>query len=587
VQKSIRRLIVTIALAVALFMPACVLAQQAVPYQPADPNVQNNGPVPPVAAPVSPMTVRPFVPSVQPQAIPLSSTNVLPIGQSQPISSKPVQPGTPTGQQQSPQAMVTSAAGTAPIAPTAPVQPAPAETATTAAPSPATVVQPLPAATPSGPKTIEIPVPTLPNGPDVSGANLVLPLNKTVGVDLPTEIRDVIIGNPDIADIVVRSQKQIFLIGKKTGDTNVFFTDANGNLVRKIDVVVQPDVDGIQSNIAEMLPGEHIAVKGMGNSVVLSGTATSDGVVAKAREIARHFVAGDENIITMLRVTSEQQVLIRVRVAEAKKTVLKELGVDNLLSPQTLGPLTINAATTALGLGPDVAGTLGLATSDGSSTIRLLEQQGYIRTLAEPNLLAVSGETASMLAGGEYPIPIAQQNDTITVQYKPFGVILSFLPVVLDSGRISLRIGTEVSALSDQNTVTVSNITLKSFVTRRASSVVELPSGGELMIAGLLQNDITGSLSGVPGLMNLPILGALFRSTSFQRNETELVILVSAILAKPADPRQLALPTDGFVPSSDLDRYFLGHLQNIYVKKPPQGPTAPQSLQGPLGYIVQ
>lgn len=572
---------IAILLATPLLMPVGLLAQQAVPYQPGDPNAQSAVATPPIAAPVSPMTVRPFVPSVLPQANSASGANVQPIAQNQPTSSPAFQPaGATTDQQQIPQPTATNSAS---AASTAPALPAPVETATAAAPA----VQQIPAATPTGPKTIEIPVPTVPNGPAVSGANLVLPLNKTVGIDLPKEIRDVIIGNPDIADIVVRSQKQIFLIGKKTGDTNIFFTDANGDLIRKVDVVVQPDVDGIQSNIAEMLPGERIAVKGMGDSVVLSGTATSDGVAAKAHDIARHFVAGDGNVISMLRVTNEQQVLLRVRVAEAKKTVLKELGVDNLLSPQTLGPLTIDAATTALGLGPNVAGTLGLTTSNGSSTIRLLEQQGYIRTLAEPNLLAVSGETASMLAGGEYPIPIAQQNGTLSVQYKPFGVILSFLPVVMDSGRISLRIGTEVSALSDQNTVTAGGFTFKSFVTRRASSVVELPSGGEIMIAGLLQNDITGSLNGVPGLMNLPILGALFRSTSFQRNETELVILVSAILAKPADPRQFALPTDGFAPSTDLDRYFLGHLQNIYVKKPPQGPNAPQSLQGPLGYIVQ
>lgn len=437
------------------------------------------------------------------------------------------------------------------------------------------------------PKTIEIPVPILPTTPTVAGTSMILPLNKTEGIDLDRSVRDVVIGNPDIADIVIRSQKQIYLIGKKTGDTNVFFTDSQGNLIRKIDIVVQPDVDGIESNIAEILPGEHIAVKGMGDSVVLSGTATSDGVAAKARDIARRFVAGDGNVITMIRVSNEQQVLLKVRVAEAKKTVLKELGVENLLSPQTLGPLTIKAATSALGLGPDIAGAIGIGTDESQTNIRLLEQQGYIRTLAEPNLLAVSGETASLLAGGEYPIPIAQQNGTISVDYKPFGVILSFLPVVLDSGHISLRINTEVSALSDTNTVSAGGFTFKSFTTRRANSVVELPSGGAIMIAGLLQNDITSGLTGEPGLMNLPILGALFRSSSFQRNETELVILVSAILAKPADPRQLSLPTDGFVPSSDLDRYFLGHLQDVYVKKPAGGPNAPQALQGPLGYILQ
>src|SRR5262249_12952626 len=175
--------------------------------------------------------------------------------------------------------------------------------------------------------------------------------------------------------------------------------------------------------------------------------------------------------------------------------------------------------------------------------------------------------------------------------YKPFGVSLSFLPVVIDGGRISIRISTEVSALSDTNTVTIPTndgaVEVKSFITRRANSVVELPSGGGLMIAGLMQNDILSGVNGVPGLMNIPILGALFHSTSFQRNQTELVVLVQAVLAKPTDPRQLALPTDGFAPSSDLDRYLLGHMQNLYAKKPSPDPNGPQGLQGPIGYIIQ
>jgi pilus assembly protein CpaC len=293
----------------------------------------------------------------------------------------------------------------------------------------------------------------------------------------------------------------------------------------------------------------------------------------------------------MIRVTSEQQVLLRVRVAEAQKTVLKELGIDNLLSPTTLGPLTIDAATSALGLGPNIAGTLGISSGNFDSTIRILEQHGFIRTLAEPNLLAVSGETASLLAGGEYPIPAPQDEDTITIQYKPFGVSLAFLPVVLDNGRISLKVSTEVSSLSQTNAVSIptfsGDIQVQGFTTRRANSTVELPSGGSLMIAGLMQNDIISSLNGIPGLMDIPILGSLFSSTSFQRNETELVILVSVVLAKPTDPRQLALPTDGFAPATDLDRYFMGNLQNIYVKRPNPDPNAPQSLQGPIGYIVK
>ncbi|HWU00313.1 MAG TPA: pilus assembly protein N-terminal domain-containing protein [Terriglobales bacterium] len=448
---------------------------------------------------------------------------------------------------------------------------------------------------PAEPRKVEIPTPPLPSPsePATQASDiLTLPLNKTKSIDLSQDVRDVIIGNPEVTDIVVRSQKQVYLVGKAIGDTNVFLINNQNNLIRKIEIVVQADADGAQHSISTLLPGEHIEAAGMGDSIVLSGTASSDGAAAKARDIARRFVAKDENVVNMIRITNEQQVLLRVRVAEAQKTVLKELGVDNILSPTTLGPLTISAATSAIGLGPDIAGTLGLSIGNWDGNVRLLEEQGLIHTLAEPNLLAVSGEVASMLAGGEYPIPVPQGQNGIGIEYKPFGVSLSFLPVVVDGGRISIRISTEVSALSDTNSITIptadgGGVEVKSFITRRANSVVELPSGGGLMIAGLMQNNIISGVNGVPGLMNIPILGALFHSTSFQRNETELVVLVQAILAKPVDPRQLALPTDGFAPSSDLDRYFLGHMQNLYAKKPNPDPNGPQSLQGPIGYIIQ
>ncbi|HVI90543.1 MAG TPA: pilus assembly protein N-terminal domain-containing protein [Dongiaceae bacterium] len=453
---------------------------------------------------------------------------------------------------------------------------------------PSIVVTPQPAE----PRKVEIPTPALPQPSEPATTDiLTLPLNKTKSIELTQDVRDVIIGNPDVTDIVVRSQKQVYLVGKAIGDTNVFLINDHNDLIRKIEVVVQADADGAQHSISTLLPGEHIEAAGMGDSIVLSGTASSDGVAAKARDIARRFVTKDESVVNMIRITNEQQVLLRVRVAEAQKTVLKELGVDNILSPTTLGPLTISAATSAIGLGPDIAGTLGLSIGNWDSSVRLLEEQGLIHTLAEPNLLAVSGEVASMLAGGEYPIPVPQGQNGIGIEYKPFGVSLSFLPVVVDGGRISIRISTEVSALSDTNSITIptadGGVEVKSFITRRANSVVELPSGGGLMIAGLMQNNIISGVNGVPGLMNIPILGALFHSTSFQRNETELVVLVQAILAKPVDPRQLALPTDGFAPSSDLDRYFLGHMQNLYAKKPNPDPNGPQSLQGPIGYIIQ
>jgi pilus assembly protein CpaC len=215
-----------------------------------------------------------------------------------------------------------------------------------------------------------------------------------------------------------------------------------------------------------------------------------------------------------------------------------------------------------------------------------LEQEGLVKTLAEPNLTTVSGEAARLLAGGEIPIPTASINGVVTVEWKPFGVGLVFSPVVLDNGNISLKLESEVSAIDNSITVsTGAGITVPGFKTRRATSVVELPSGGSLMIAGLLEEDISNNVNAVPGLRDVPVLGSLFGSTAFQRNETELVITVSAYLVNPVDHNTLNLPTDGFIPSGDLKRYFLMHLQENYVGK--QMDLPPTALKGPVGYIVE
>ena len=443
-------------------------------------------------------------------------------------------------------------------------------------------------------KRVQIPVEPLPATPAVSEDHFELPLNKTRPIELDRAVRDVIIGNPEVADVVVRAPGQVYLIGRTVGETNVFLVDSRGNLVRKLEVVVHPDGAPVEAAIRDLLPRERITVKGVGNSVVLSGIASSDGAAAQAQQIARRFVPADENIINMMTIGSEQQVLIKVKVAEIQKSVLKELGASNILDPQNLGPLTLDLATAATGLSASTfAGVLGISSSDTDTTFQLLETHGLLRTLAEPNLLAISGEPASMLAGGEYPVlAVSDDGDTgtVSVEYKPFGVSLAFLPVVIAPGRIWLKVSTEVSALSAQNSVVVpfgdDSFQILGLATRRANSTIELPSGGGIMIAGLLQNDIESSVNGVPGLMDLPILGSLFRSTSFQRNETELVILVNVMLAKPVDPDMLATPTDGFAPSHDLDRYFLGNLQSLYVKRPPEGSQPSEGPKGPIGYII-
>jgi pilus assembly protein CpaC len=443
-------------------------------------------------------------------------------------------------------------------------------------------------------KRVQIPVEPLPATPTADADQFELPLNKTRPIELDRAVRDVIIGNPEIADVVVRAPGQVYLIGRSVGETNVFLVDSKGGLVRKLEVVVQPDGSAVEAAIRQLLPKERINAKGVGDSVVLTGVASSDGAAAQAQQIARRFVPDEENIINMITIGSEQQVLIKVKVAEISKSVLKELGASNILDPQTLGPLTFDLATAATGLSAGAfAGILGVSSSDTDTTFQLLETHGLLRTLAEPNLLAISGEPASMLAGGEYPVlAVSDDGDvgTVSVEYKPFGVSLAFLPVVIAPGRIWLKVSTEVSALSAQNSVVVpfgdDSFQILGLSTRRANSTIELPSGGGIMIAGLLQNDITSSVNGVPGLMDLPILGSLFRSTSFQRNETELVILVNVMLAKPVDPDMLATPTDGFAPSHDLDRYFLGKMQSLYVKRPPEGSQPSEGPKGPIGYII-
>ena len=421
-----------------------------------------------------------------------------------------------------------------------------------------------------------------------------LALNKTLELRLPNAVRDVIVGSPSIADVVVRSPTQLFLVGRQLGNTNVFLLDAAGKIIQRFEVNVHQDTAAVKAALADLFPGEPIDVSGAGDSIVLSGSVSSDGIVQRAAALARRFVDEDAKVINLLKVANEQQVMLRVRVAEVSKTAIKNLGIDWNVSNIAVsnGLVTgILPGATSLTTPATIEGTASNLGPIGSldATLSMLEQQNLARSLAEPNLVTVSGEVANILVGGETPIPTAQDNFTITVEFKPFGVALSFLPVVLDSGRISLKIGTEVSALDTTNQVTICTgcSPISGLKVRRANSVVELPSGGSLMMGGLLSNDITTGLHGIPGAMDIPILGQLFRSNAFQHNETELVITVTALLVKPVQPKLLALPTDGFAPASDLDFYFLGHLQNIYVKQPvPTGRNAP-ALQGPIGYIIQ
>ncbi len=441
---------------------------------------------------------------------------------------------------------------------------------------------------------------TLPRGPlPPVFESMRIAVGKSVDIALPSAVKDVVVGNSDIADVMVRSPSQVYVVGRAVGQTNVFLLDRAGRTIRRLEIAVAIDAQAVREALRQVLPDENaIQVEAVNDSLYLSGTVRNDAAVKSARTLARRYVGGDDNLVNLLRISNDQQVLLHVKVAEIQRTVLKELGVGL----QTTRPLsltsskqTVTGSTTGtVGLFDSVtAPVFGSATVLGIGTLitslSILENQGLIRTLVEPNLTAVSGETATMLAGGEVPVPISQTTGQVTIEYKPYGVLLNFTPTVLDPGRLSLKMSTEVSAIDNNNKIAISStISVPAFKVRRAGSTVELPSGGSIMIAGLLQNDITSNIAGLPGLMDLPVLGALFRSNSFQRNETELVVILSAYVVQPLERQgALSTPSDGFAPSSDIKRFLFGRLQDIYTKRGREAPAIPAPLQGPYGYIVQ
>lgn len=408
-------------------------------------------------------------------------------------------------------------------------------------------------------------------------------VNKSRPLDLPRNVSEIIVGNPDIADVLVRSPTQVYLMAKAVGETNVFFLDASGKLLRRIEVSIHQDVETLRTVLAQLLPDEYIEVSAFADTITLSGTVVSDAAAQQARAIARRFVQADAQIISLLRVAGEQQVLLRVRLAEVSKNVLKELSTRLSYADQN-GNINITSSLGGIPLSdPPPLGTISLShlTFPMTLNIQALENEGLVKTLAEPTLTALSGEEARVLSGGEYPIAAFEDDDgRITVEYRDFGISLTFVPVVVGPGRISLKMASEVSSISG-----VGAFGFPILAVRRAVTAVEMPSGGSMMVAGVLTHDVVSSMDGVPGLMDVPVLGALFRSSSFQRQESELVVTVEAFIVEPTSPKSIALPSDGFAPASDLDRYLLGRLHKIYDK--PALPVRGEVVQGPVGYIIQ
>lgn len=417
---------------------------------------------------------------------------------------------------------------------------------------------------------------------DLSGRVIHLPLNKSIVIDLPERVADVLVSNPTIADAVLRSDRKIYLIGVAGGETNIFlFGEGNRELAR-FEVVVSRDTVGIEALIREMAPKSNIKVQTISDTIVLTGTATSPEEAAKATEVAAKFIGDVAKVVNMITISGSDQVNLRVVVAEVQRTTAKQLGVDFNLSASVSGVMfnPITSTTSILDSGGLTGPTGGnIQSDDFSATIRALQRDGVLRSLAEPNLTAVSGDDASFLVGGEVPVPVSRDETGIVYGYKPYGVGLGFTPVVLSSGRISLRIKTEISEID----TTFEVAGFPSFKSRKAETTVELPSGGAIAIGGLIKDDVRQNYNGVPGLMRLPILGSLFQSRDFQREQTELVIFVTPYLINPVRPSDLTRPDKNFQVSSDAQGMFLSQVNRIYRS----GPASPSPYYGNYGFAYE
>ncbi|MEZ5786372.1 MAG: type II and III secretion system protein family protein [Xanthobacteraceae bacterium] len=453
-----------------------------------------------------------------------------------------------------------------------------------------------------------------------------LGVGKSIVIDLPGDVKDVLVADPTIANAVIRSTRRAFLIGTKVGQTNILFFDAQGRQLAGFDIAVTRDLNGLRAALKRALPNRDIRVEGLGErSVVLSGTVATAAESQLAYDLAVRFVytaptkvstynssfgasgggaeatstwkggsGSDDNnslVVNALTINSRDQVMLKVTVAEVQRDLVKQLGIDltgtlgsnnALINFNTVNPFTaygqaLSDTAIASALGGTVTNPLtGGTTQRFNAIVRAMERAGVIRTLAEPNLSAISGENATFLAGGEFPIPggltcdQTGRNCQVSVQYKKFGISLTFTPVVLSEGRISLKVMTEVSDLSNDSSITLQPtiggpiITVPSIRTRRADTTVEIPSGGALAMAGMLQEQTKQQINGLPGLLQLPVLGTLFRSRDYVNRQTELMIIVTPYVVRPVAPKDLSRPDDGFADISDPSTILLGRLNRIY-----------------------
>jgi pilus assembly protein CpaC len=453
------------------------------------------------------------------------------------------------------------------------------------------------------------PLASVPAGPAMAQSvvspaqDIVLSIGRGQLVTVPGNMADIFVSNEAVADVQVKSQRQLYVFGKAGGQTTVYASNASGDIIWSANIRVGSNLDSIEQMLTLAMPEANIQVATMGsNTVLLTGTVAAPEDAAEAERLAAAFLGEGANVVSRLRMATPLQVNLRVRFAEVSRSLVRQLGVNlttidgtggfqlgvsrgrNITSTHNVlgGPLgmgsqvstcvTLNpngtcavalpgtAVTPAQGLGT-IAGMGRFLGLDLLGALDAGETVGLVTTLSEPNLTALSGETAQFLAGGEFPIPLSQGLGTTTIEYKNYGVSLAYTPTVLANGRISIRVRPEVSELSSQGAVTVNNFTIPALTVRRAETTVELGSGQSFMIAGLMSNNAANTIDKIPGAGDVPILGALFRSTEFRKNQTELVIVVTPYLVRPVSDSDIVLPTDGFQ-AADAAQQFIGNMEH-------------------------
>lgn len=429
-----------------------------------------------------------------------------------------------------------------------------------------------------------------------------LPKGSSFAVDLPADVRDIVVTNPEVANAMLHTHRRITIVGLTPGETDAVFVGANGRVILTLKVRVDAGVSALQDSLTRTFPGSNLRVEAVNDNIVLSGTAANMGDAERAAQLARAHASGPDKVVNMISISGSDQVTLRVRVVEVQRNVVKQLGFDTqaLINGNGRHPFNISTGM-SFSINSGIQGGIsadwnrlpdpGSDLTSGRLGLAAFERVGLARTLAEPNLTSVNGEAASFLAGGEFPVPSSRDREgQISVEYKPYGVGLSFRPVVLSEGRINLQVKVEVSELNPTSGLTIgagtpSSITLPGLTVRRSDTTVEIPSGGAMMIAGLLQETSRQAVDSLPGVTNLPVLGSLFRSRDYLMGETELVVIVEPYIVNPTAPARLQTPADGLRMSTDAQAIFFGQLNQVYGAPAPNVSGA--GWQGPVGYVIE